>query len=63
MKTEEATREAKEIVDKDPDNFQIRSCWNCNPAHEHLKESEIPLMCFSCGRIYYKGVEIPDPRD
>lgn len=34
----------------------IRSCWVCNPAHEHLKTAA-HLLCFVCGRTYHNGVE------
>jgi hypothetical protein len=35
-----------------------RSCWVCNPAHDHLKNVNYPIECFSCGHYYYKGVNI-----
>lgn len=34
----------------------IRSCWECNPAHEHLKSAAL-LYCFACGCVYKKGVK------
>jgi len=40
-------------------NPVIRSCWNCNLAHEHLKNAEYPFMCaMGCGHWFYKGVDI-----
>lgn len=35
----------------------LRSCWECNPAHEHLKDEtcESLFVCFSCGRYYVFG--------
>lgn len=36
----------------------LRSCWNCNPAHEHLKKSSYIVGCFICNKYYYKGKEI-----
>lgn len=30
----------------------IRSCWECNSAHEHLKKVNILHTCFSCGRFW-----------
>ncbi len=38
----------------------MRSCWNCNPAHEHLKNSEHPILCLFCGRYFYKGIDITE---
>lgn len=34
----------------------FRSCWNCNPAHEHLKTCRW-LVCFACDKTYHTGVE------
>jgi hypothetical protein len=34
----------------------IRSCWECNPAHEHLKSHAL-LYCYTCGHVYKKGVK------
>ena len=39
----------KEVQKK---NFVMRSCWNCNSSHEHLKEGI--LNCF-CGNWYLNG--------
>ena len=36
----------------------MRSCWNCNPAHRHLKKVDYILWCFECGKLYYKGKEL-----
>ena len=36
----------------------LRSCWNCNSAHEHLKESKYVIACIWCGGYFYKGIEI-----
>jgi hypothetical protein len=36
-----------------------RSCWNCNPSHEHLKkEKGCVILCIECGHYYYSGVDI-----
>jgi len=40
--------------------FPNRSCWNCNPAHERLKEADYPIDCFKCGHIYFHGERITD---
>jgi hypothetical protein len=34
----------------------FRSCWECNPAHEHLKTAKW-LVCFICGSSYREGVK------
>jgi PHP family Zn ribbon phosphoesterase len=39
-------------------NIPNRSCWNCNPAHERLKNVDYPIQCFDCGHIFYKGVQL-----
>lgn len=36
----------------------MRSCWQCNPAHEHLKEVKGLFVCLECDRYYEEGVFI-----
>lgn len=36
-------------------DFALRSCWNCNSAHNHLKKANYIICCFDCGIFYYKG--------
>ncbi len=36
-----------ELEDGEP---AMRSCWECNAAHERLKKVNILHHCFSCGR-------------
>ena len=52
MKIEELRKEAgrKSVC--------MRSCWNCNPSHEHLKEEDYVIICIWCGHYFYKGVDI-----
>lgn len=33
----------------------LRSCWECNAAHEHLKRAKGLFLCFECGRFYTDG--------
>lgn len=33
----------------------MRSCWQCNSAHNHLKKADYIIWCFLCGKLYYKG--------
>lgn len=40
------------------DNVCFRSCWKCNSAHERLKKVDYIILCFECGKLYYKGKEI-----
>lgn len=53
--------QAKAKIRKDHNNVTFRSCWNCNPAHEHLKESPFVINCIECGHWYYKGEDITEP--
>lgn len=43
--------------------FPNRSCWKCNPAHEHLKEADYPIACFVCGHTYFKGVKLIEEKE
>ena len=52
--------EATEIMRSTDYDLPTRSCWECNSAHEHLKESGHPFLCFACGRFFYKGVSLSD---
>lgn len=36
-------------------DFEMRSCWECNNGHEHLKTSGGLFTCFDCGRWYMNG--------
>ena len=36
----------------------LRSCWHCNSAHEHLRDTE-HLLCFVCGIRYLHGLPGP----
>lgn len=55
----ETLREAaKRKVEKDECAF--RSCWNCNAAHEYMKEWDTVISCFECGHWYFMGVDITE---
>jgi hypothetical protein len=43
--------------------YALRTCWVCNPAHEHLRTSDCLIECFGCGNYYYRGVRITDDSD
>lgn len=53
--------EALTLMDKG--EFQLRSCWHCNSAHDHLKSSRSVIRCFACGCVYLRGEHICDPVD
>jgi hypothetical protein len=36
-------------------NFSMRSCWECNSGHEHLKTVGGLFTCIDCGRWYMNG--------
>lgn len=38
---------------------ELRSCWNCNLAHEHLKDHEL-ILCLWCSHYYFKGIDLMD---
>jgi len=64
MKKKEIEKLRKEVIafnNEHPGEYAMRSCWNCNGAHEHLKDLDIPLMCFDCGHWYLRGVDLMEP--
>lgn len=37
----------------------LRSCWNCNGAHEHLRRTaDWVINCFECGHFYFEGTDL-----
>jgi hypothetical protein len=38
----------------DTSDIAMRSCWECNGAHEHLKQAPGRFYCLWCGR-YFEG--------
>lgn len=57
---DQARAEATALLEKDKANYALRSCWNCNSAHEHLREAEYVIMCFGCGHWFFKGVQLSE---
>jgi len=50
--------QAKAHADKfEGQKFDLRSCWNCNGAHEHLKDRVV--RCFACGVLYVGDIPAP----
>jgi hypothetical protein len=60
LTVEEARSKAVEIIDRQSDfGIVMRSCWNCNSAHERLKLVEdAVIFCFDCGNYFFNGVDI-----
>ena len=56
MMTREEAVKAAEIAKA---QVVMRSCWNCNGAHEHLKQATYVVWCVAgCGNYYYKGIQL-----
>jgi hypothetical protein len=36
----------------------LRTCWECNGSHKHLKKAKYVIYCFDCGKYWLKGKEI-----
>ena len=60
MEIDEARKKAIKILREHPEVAELRSCWNCNPAHEHLK-NHLLVNCYDCGHWYYNGLDITMP--
>jgi len=59
LTVEEARKRAKRWTKAHPDESPVlRSCWNCNGSHEHLKDGKFTMLCIWCGHYYYNGVDI-----
>ena len=41
----------------DKDKIAMRSCWECNRAHEHLKKQGTTFWCFLCEKTFHNGKE------
>lgn len=39
-------------IQLEKDEPLMRSCWECNSAHEHLKKTNILHLCFNCGKLW-----------
>lgn len=33
----------------------MRSCWECNGAHERIKDTNFLHICFNCGKFWILG--------
>jgi PHP family Zn ribbon phosphoesterase len=64
MNVEEARKAATEYMKANGStSYAMRSCWNCNAAHEHLKDANCPIVCFSCGHWFFKGVQLTEAEE
>ena len=57
---EEAIEKADQWMRDHGNGFSFRSCWNCNRAHEHLRNAEYVILCFVCGHYFFNGVDITE---
>lgn len=60
MSEAEATRRlAEALLMEKPEALALRSCWNCNPTHEYMKQAiDFVISCPWCGNYYFQGVDI-----
>ena len=63
MSVEAKRVKARSLLFADPTKLGLRSCWNCNPAHEHLKDAEYVINCFSCGHYFFEGEDVTEDDD
>ncbi len=56
LSQEEARAIAASLEGKTP---EIRSCWNCNGAHDHLKTHDFIYCVMGCGISYIRGIPRP----
>ena len=40
---------------QEANKFSLRSCWECNPGHEHLKKRSGLFHCIECSRWFMNG--------
>jgi hypothetical protein len=58
---ERTRRLAENLLTAHPEALALRSCWNCNPAHEYMKRNDdYVISCPWCGNFYFQGVDITD---
>jgi hypothetical protein len=56
----QAARDEADLYMLNGGETAMRTCWQCNSAHDHLRTSAYPFWCFSCGRWWFKGFDITD---
>lgn len=50
-------------IEVEPGESALRSCWVCNPCHEHLRTRKCGTLfcCLWCGRYWANGVDFSAP--
>lgn len=60
-KIDKLREEAKKLMREDENVLTMRSCWECNGAHDFLKKfDDCVILCPWCGNYYFKGVKITE---
>lgn len=54
----EARKQADAWMAANANQFALRSCWNCNPSHKHLKCVGYVINCFECGHWFFQGIDV-----
>lgn len=59
---EHAREMAKAKMNENPSGYAMRSCWNCNSAHNHflsnINDGFLFACLMGCGAWYYQGIDI-----
>ena len=58
-----ARKAVREKLSSNPTDFASRTCWVCNPMHDHFLENindGFTLSCFDCGHLYYQGIDVTE---
>lgn len=63
MTDDEARAAANEWLGLYGNSVMLRSCWNCNKAHEYLRDAPYVMLCFECGHAYFLGVKLTKDDD
>lgn len=58
MTKEEARAKADQWMRDNKNAFAMRSCWNCNSSHGHLRNANYVIWCFECGHYFFNGIDI-----
>lgn len=62
-----AARDAAQAkIDKNPTDWAVRSCWVCNPVHNHFLQTSDGFLfncAMGCGHWFYQGVDITSGTD
>jgi len=54
---DQARAKAMKLVEAD--KWALRTCHECNPAHEHFTQwDDYVVNCFDCGRWWLGGIDV-----